>query len=200
MGRAVTRVVAFEKTVSGQKPNQIRNTADACLAVDCNGGKGLARGQQAAATRRIFFRQFYPHPQNLPHNAPSFLPGTLRSRSKAGKDRRLRLVTDEVTGPGRPRPRVPLPPLRAVRAGRAHSLEAKAGRPRVSGRSGTGADRNRRTGGREVAFIIRLAIGWPPVFPVLSLSKDPRFITRLGLRARERRRLCIPRPARNASA
>ena len=38
----------------------------------------------------------------------SFLPGTLRSRSKAGEDRRLRLVTDEVTGPGRSRPRVPL--------------------------------------------------------------------------------------------
>jgi hypothetical protein len=49
---------------------------------------------------------------------PSFLPGTLRSRSKAGEDRRLRLVTDEVTRPGRFRPRVPPGALRPRCAGR----------------------------------------------------------------------------------
>ena len=51
---------------------------------------------------------FFHTPETSRIIASSFLPGTLRSRSKAGEDRRLRLVTDEVPGPGRFRPRVPL--------------------------------------------------------------------------------------------
>ena len=46
------------------------------------------------------FANFIPTPKTSRIILPSFLPGTLRSRSKAGKDRHLRLVTDEVTRPG----------------------------------------------------------------------------------------------------
>ncbi len=57
--------------------------------------------------------QLHSHMSRLSYPCvPSFLPGTLpESFASEEEDRRLRLVTDEVTRPGRFRPRVPLPLL-----------------------------------------------------------------------------------------
>ena len=59
----------------------------------------IAQGHHLSAS----FQTFLHTPKTSRIILRSFLPGTLRSRSKAGEDRRLRLVTDEVTGPGRSR-------------------------------------------------------------------------------------------------
>ena len=74
----------------------------------------------------IFFSQLHSRPSRLPYHALVLPAGNAPESFESGEDRRFRLVTDEVTGPERSRPRVPLPPLRAVRAGRAHSPEANA--------------------------------------------------------------------------
>ena len=105
------------------------------------------------------FQTFLHTPRTSRIIPSSFLPGTLRSRSKAREDRRFRLVTDEVTGPERPRPRVPLPPLRAVRAGRAHSRRGqcpKAQKPKAKCIEG-GAERTRTEiagGARKLRHIV----------------------------------------------
>jgi hypothetical protein len=69
---------------------------------------------------------FSPRPQNLPHTCRAPSTGTPVATV-------VRWGGDGASGagqrnprPGRFRPRVPLPPLRAVRAGRAHSPEANA--------------------------------------------------------------------------
>jgi hypothetical protein len=87
-----------------------------------------------ATTRRLILsgdvRKHLPA-FSSPLRPPSYsVPLLLRERRSrrwsVGRSRRLRRRANVACRPGRFRPRVPLPPLRAVRAGRAHSPEANA--------------------------------------------------------------------------
>ena len=65
---------------------------------------------------------FHSHPSHLPHNPSRSSHGNAgHDGDCVGRRRRFRLAANVAAGPERFRPRVPLPPLRAVRAGRAHS-------------------------------------------------------------------------------
>jgi hypothetical protein len=93
-----------------------------------------------------------------------------------GRRRRFRLAANVAAGPERSCPRVPLPPLRAVRAGRAHSRRGKAlTKPRVSKAERNGLEQKSPDGrprGRVCLF--RLAPERPPVFPTSFSTQGDR--------------------------